>query len=282
MLEKLLSHEEKLLRIIIDNCNKTTQQFSFSTDLLPPELRVYRDALLSLVRKGYIISKPYIRVISGYATEEGMTYFVAKEQNKQMVILKGKARDLLLELIGVESSIVTDELAKKFDGLDNSQDTELRATIMYLKDCGYLNVPLWADDVPYNASLTYAGQHYLEHEADHFMQVAQSSPVITVHGGQVNIASGQSSIVANQYNGLDAQALSSLIAAIKNCVDDLRSDEDIECANDSLEVLEGELTQQKPKRSLIRTALTALQTIKGTTEFAAAVAALVQFVQQFV
>ena len=56
------------------------------------------------------------------------------------------------------------------------------------------------------------------------------------------------------------------------------SPEDKETAMESLEVVETEIVSEKPKRSMLKTALAALQAIKGTTEFCAAVAALAQFI----
>ncbi|MGI6664374.1 MAG: hypothetical protein ACOX3W_02985 [Christensenellaceae bacterium] len=81
-----------------------------------------------------------------------------------MVLLKGEARKLLLELIKNKNSDLAGLLAAKFEGLDVSQDTRLRATIKHLIDNGYLNIPSngWADNVPYFATLTYEGKTILK------------------------------------------------------------------------------------------------------------------------
>jgi hypothetical protein len=166
---------------------------------------------------------------------------------------------------------------------DFNQDNRLRATIKYLIDSGYLNIPSkgWADNVPYFASLTYEGEHYLELEAEHMQEKSATPYSITVNSGQVNIASGYATINANQYQAVDTQAMAQLIASVKENMNSLQST-DAEAVNDSLEVIETELAQQNPKRGFLRTAITALQAIKGTTEFAAAVAALIQFVQTII
>ena len=57
-----------------------------------------------------------------------------------------------------------------------------------------------------------------------------------------------------------------------------KSDEDKEAASESLEVIETEVISPKPRKSMIKTAMASLQAIKGTAEFGAAVAALIQFV----
>ena len=48
---------------------------------------------------------------------------------------------------------------------------------------------------------------------------------------------------------------------------------------DSLEVIEELAKPDKPKRSFVKTAITTLKAIKGTAEFAAAVTALITFIQ---
>ena len=101
---------------------------------------------------------------------------------------------------------------------------------------------------------------------------------ISISGGQVNIANDNAVINATNNDGVDYGQLMELIAKVKETASEI-SDEDNESLNDSLEVIEDLATSDKPKKSLIRTAVTALKAIKGTAEFAAAVAALVAFVQ---
>lgn len=102
---------------------------------------------------------------------------------------------------------------------------------------------------------------------------------ITVNNGQVNLATDNATINAVQNNGVDVNQLKMLIDTIRkeatgNCTSD-----DMDTVNESLEVIENELTQPSPKKSLLKTAITGLNAIKGTIEFSAAVAALVQFAQ---
>lgn len=102
---------------------------------------------------------------------------------------------------------------------------------------------------------------------------------ITVTNGQVNIANDNATINASMNNGIDLTQLSALIQAVKHETECLRDDEK-EIMSSSLEVLEQELKTEKPRKSFIKTAISGINTIKGTAEFAAAVAALIQFVQQ--
>ena len=75
-----------------------------------------------------------------------------------------------------------------------------------------------------------------------------------------------------------ANDIEQLISAVRTKMDTLISDEDKEAASESLEVIEAEVISEKPKKSMIKTAIASLQAIKGTVEFGSAVAALIQFV----
>jgi len=82
-----------------------------------------------------------------------------------------------------------------------------------------------------------------------------------------------------QNNSVNAAELKQLIADLKAVVPEDMPKADKEALHEGVETIESELAQQKPKRSLVNTAIKVLQAIKGTTEFAAVVAALVQFIQ---
>ena len=101
---------------------------------------------------------------------------------------------------------------------------------------------------------------------------------ITVSNGQVNIANDSATITANNNVGLDIDQLERLISNVRNTATGL-SDGDAEVMSDSLEAIEDQVKAKKPKKGVIKTAITALKTLKGTVEFAAAIAALIQFVQ---
>lgn len=101
---------------------------------------------------------------------------------------------------------------------------------------------------------------------------------ISISGGQVNIANDNAVINATNNDGVDYGQLMELIAKVRENASNI-SDEDTESMNDSLEVIEDLTKSEKPKRGLLKTAITALKAIKGSAEFAAAVATLVAFVQ---
>lgn len=60
------------------------------------------------------------------------------------------------------------------------------------------------------------------------------------------------------------------------------SNEDKETVDSSLEVIQEEMKSEKPRKNYIKMALSGLKAIKGTAEFSAAIAALVQFIQPFI
>lgn len=101
---------------------------------------------------------------------------------------------------------------------------------------------------------------------------------ISIKNGMVNVASDNATINANNTvsDGIDEE-LFSLIEKVRqsgSCM----GKEEVENINNSLEVIKEELVKNSPRKSGIKLALGVLKGIKGSTEFMAAVAALVQFV----
>lgn len=103
---------------------------------------------------------------------------------------------------------------------------------------------------------------------------------VTVQNGQAIIANDNSSVTTTTNIGATASDIEQLIAAVRTKLGTLTSEEDKETVSESLEVIEAEVAAEKPKKSMIKTALSSLQAVKGTVEFAAAVASLIQFVGQ--
>lgn len=101
---------------------------------------------------------------------------------------------------------------------------------------------------------------------------------ITVSNGQVNIASDNATITATNNVGVDLDRAALLINEVKAASAGITGD-DKETLTDSLEVIEDQMKEDKPKKSLIKTALAGLKAIKGTVEFATAVTALAEFLQ---
>lgn len=93
---------------------------------------------------------------------------------------------------------------------------------------------------------------------------------------QVNVAGEGASIVTTQ-SIKDFNEFDKLIKTILSMTASLGADER-ETVTECVETLET-IKDKKPKKSIIKMALTTLQGVAGTTEFLAAVAALAQFVQ---
>ncbi len=96
---------------------------------------------------------------------------------------------------------------------------------------------------------------------------------------QLNLASEGSSIVTTK-NNINSEKIDELIKTLLSKSKEL-SIEHQEVLSECIETIET-LKEEKPKKGLIKTALKTLQGIAGTTEFVAAVTAIVQFVENVV
>lgn len=104
---------------------------------------------------------------------------------------------------------------------------------------------------------------------------------VTVQNGQSIIATDNASVTATNTVGIDASELAKLIADVRGLSSNLSLEEQ-ETVSDSLEVIETEALSEKPKKGMLRTAITALKNIKGITEFGEAVIALSEFVDTLI
>lgn len=157
--------------------------------------------------------------------------------------------------------------------------TELDLTIKALRTRGYLSnfdefVSGWG------VSYSYEDKHYLDLEESYNHLREKTSMNINFNGGnnQFNQASDNATIHATQSIGVDASKLAELINALNENSKDLPP-EDKQSLDESLDFIQTELTSSKPRKNLINFATKALLTIKGSVEFLAAAATLVQFVQ---
>lgn len=100
----------------------------------------------------------------------------------------------------------------------------------------------------------------------------------TLTNTQVCVAADNSTINANQ-NNIDETLLQALIQDLLSKTDDLGLD-DKQTVSECVETILT-INDNKPKKSIIKMALTTLKGIVGTAEFIAAVTAIVQFVEQY-
>lgn len=109
--------------------------------------------------------------------------------------------------------------------------------------------------------------------------------IINVHGGnvQINPDIQNSAINQNNYNSnLNEIELLSLIEAVQKSTPSNLGENETAALKNSLSAIKSELSSIVPKKSILRNAIDTLKAIKGTAEFAAAVATLVQFIQVIV
>lgn len=100
----------------------------------------------------------------------------------------------------------------------------------------------------------------------------------TLSNTQVNVASEGSSIVTNQ-SVCDIEHLQNLLDKLLSETCGM-AEEDRQTVNDCAETI-ATIVEEKPKKGIINMALRTLKGISGTVEFAAAVTAIVSFVQQY-
>lgn len=99
----------------------------------------------------------------------------------------------------------------------------------------------------------------------------------TVTNSQVNVAAGGSSIAANQ-TICDSQELKRLIDKLLNASKTLNED-DIQVVNECIETI-ATIKDEKPKKSIIKMAISTLKELTGPIEFVAAASAIAQFVME--
>lgn len=96
---------------------------------------------------------------------------------------------------------------------------------------------------------------------------------------QFNLASTGGNVNATQ-NNTSMKELDELIEKVLSATKDMKKD-DMEIINDCMETIQS-LKEPKPKKGIIRVALTTLKGIAGTAEFLAAADEIIQYVQKFI
>lgn len=88
---------------------------------------------------------------------------------------------------------------------------------------------------------------------------------VTVQNGQAIIATDGSTVNATNRVGVDDGKLAELIAAVQAATDNL-APEDNQAVMESLEVIEAEISAEKPKKSMLETAVATLNAVKGVAD----------------
>ncbi len=108
----------------------------------------------------------------------------------------------------------------------------------------------------------------------------ETNYVITVHGGQVNIAKDQSTLNATQYN-IDIDKLDGLVQKIKDLLTAEIDPEVKGTIDDNVDVIQEELKKEKPRKGFIKVAIEGLQNvhpkIEGSIKLASAITNIINF-----
>lgn len=100
---------------------------------------------------------------------------------------------------------------------------------------------------------------------------------VIVENGQVIIATDNAVVHATNKISVDVCKLKKLIAEVQAAASTLPPVEQ-ETVSECLEVIENEATAEKPKKGMLKTALSTLGDINGIVEFGSAVAGIAEFV----
>ena len=104
---------------------------------------------------------------------------------------------------------------------------------------------------------------------------------VTVQNGQAIIANDNATVTATANIGLNTNELKTLIDAVRTSANALGAEER-QAVSESLEVIEAEAAAEKPKKGMLKTAITVLtnvkDAVKGVAEFGTAVNALIQLI----
>lgn len=213
---------------------------------------------------------------------------ISKERQKMLQVegvssmfykLPSNTHQLLKDILKADNPV--EMLQNRFEIISDKEDDELRGMLRELQENGFMDI-FWADDVPYTLFLSNLARTYEEQLADYVQQQSSASKIeYNIHAQQANVATDKAIINATQYNDLDVSKLNALIEKVKQCIPPELSSEEKETVEDSLDTIEAITSSTPPKKGIIRTALTALKITKETTEFAAAVMALSDFINQF-
>lgn len=117
------------------------------------------------------------------------------------------------------------------------------------------------------------------HRMEDYMNHSSVQNQVNVSGNNNNlqVQQGNNNVIMN--HRMDVSKLEQLIKEIYSNLEDGISKEVVEEINEYVDVIKEEVTKPTPKRNLLKTALSGLRAIKGSAEFAAAVSAIVEFVQ---
>ena len=190
--------------------------------------------------------------------------------------LPSNSRALLHEIVESRNPVLM--LSERFEKCSYKEDDELRSLLRELVNDRYIHID-WADDKPYCVVINNIARTYDEREAEYERQLSVKAGITHNYiNSQINIVSGSGSITANQYNSVDSARLKELIDSVLQKITASFSEDDTVAAHESLKAIEEQMAKKSPNKHQINKILATLSAIKGSVEFAAAVANLAHFI----
>jgi hypothetical protein len=107
---------------------------------------------------------------------------------------------------------------------------------------------------------------------------------VNIHTGnnsQVIYATDNAIIHATQNNGLNTQELENILTDLLQKIPANITEQEKEQIDESIDVIRTEMQNAQPKKSVLRTTISAIQAIKESAEFAAVIISLVEFFKGF-
>ena len=246
---------------------------SLCNRLLQADFRDYNDVLSRFIR--YITET---EIIYDYISDCGEC-----TQNMEQAYREVGSGDAIFALGDTDEEEVRNVYAILKYAVDNSIDLSYRVGMAYSSSRSFQEILK-----TFNERVTMV---LIRHIETYLTKVGIDMGVdekvvynISVKDGQVNIANDNAVINAsNNANMMDSEQLKRLIEAIRDEIGkSTLSEEDTESVESSLSVIQEECNSGKPRKAFVKTAITGIKAIKGTTEFTAAVLALYQFIQPFI
>jgi len=152
-----------------------------------------KDAFNGLKYAGLVASYlPAMRCWSCYLTPDALSYFENKTSKGEMCMfrkLPSNSRALLNEIVNSDNPV--DLLGKKFADCEDkpTKDSELRSLLRELQQEGYINLPSWADNVPWVVEINNSARTYDEREIEFEQQNKSSinSTINNFYGDATNV-----------------------------------------------------------------------------------------------
>ncbi len=187
------------------------------------------------------------------------------EINCCVLVNEGKSTEMIpmKQVLNLAQYMVSNNLPSMFDP-SRSKDISLENISMYLNTS--INEYLSADKDLTNGIIE---------RIDKMVKESSGNTTIVIGDGNTTVSGDSSSAIVN---GVSVKEFNNAIKKIIENIPSNISDEDVETIKENLEVIKEQSVSKNPKKRMMLTLLDGIKAIKGTVEFAAAVATLTSLV----